>query len=308
MNRHQNMILHGILSQHKVDKTFVTTWSIPSDDFTLAWPTASLAGYSFDYDIDWGDGSPVENIKAPTGVSHTFSNAGIYKVKVKGVMPRWTINNGAMKDYLIGVDNWGDVGFAYFANMFQGCSNLEYIKGKVVLSGNAGGMLRNCTVFNHPIGHWDVGAVTNMNRMFYDSPFNQNIGNWNVGNVEDMSYMFRNSPFNQDIGNWNVGVVTNMNWMFCASPFNQDIGNWNVGKVNNMMCMFRDASAFNQDIGNWNVGNVTDMSYMFFNASAFNQDLSGWCVSKIPTRPTNFDSGATAWVLPNSRPIWGTCP
>ena len=307
MNRHQNMILHGILSQHKVDKTFVTTWSIPSDDFTLAWPTASLAGYSFDYDIDWGDGSPVENIKAPTGVSHTFSNAGIYKVKVKGVMPKWTLNNGAMKDYLIGVDNWGDVGFAYFANMFQGCSNLEYIKGKVVLSGNAGGMLRDCTVFNHPIGHWDVGAVTNMNRMFYASPFNQDIGNWNVGKVTDMSYMFRDSPFNQDIGNWNVGVVTNMNWMFCASPFNQDIGNWNVGKVTDMSCMFRD-SPFNQDIGNWNVGNVTDMSYMFFNASAFNQDLSGWCVSKIPTRPTNFDSGATAWVLPNSRPIWGTCP
>jgi len=54
------------------------------------------------------------------------------------------------------------------------------------------------------------------------------------------------------------------------------------------------------------VSNVTYMSYMFAYAFAFNQDLSGWCVSLIPTEPTSFDIGATAWVLP--RPVWGTCP
>jgi hypothetical protein len=24
--------------------------------------------------------------------------------------------------------------------------------------------------------------------------------------------------------------------------------------------------------------------------------------------PNDFDSGATAWTLTNSRPVWGTCP
>ena len=51
---------------------------------------------------------------------------------------------------------------------------------------------------------------------------------------------------------------------------------------------------------------VTDMSYMFNFATAFNQDLKGWCVSNITSKPSNFDIGATSWVLP--RPVWGTCP
>ena len=39
---------------------------------------------------------------------------------------------------------------------------------------------------------------------------------------------------------------------------------------------------------------------------SFNQDLSSWCVSLIPSLPSNFDTGATSWVL--LRPVWGTCP
>jgi len=29
-------------------------------------------------------------------------------------------------------------------------------------------------------------------------------------------------------------------------------------------------------------------------------------VSNITSKPSNFDIGATSWVLP--RPVWGTCP
>jgi len=47
------------------------------------------------------------------------------------------------------------------------------------------------------------------------------------------------------------------------------------------------------------------MTSMFRDSIKFNQDLSGWCVSQIGSRPTTFDSGASSWVLPNSRPDWG---
>jgi hypothetical protein len=50
------------------------------------------------------------------------------------------------------------------------------------------------------------------------------------------------------------------------------------------------------------------MIEMFQDAGAFNQDLSDWCVSLIPSEPVDFDIGADAWVLANSRPVWGTCP
>jgi surface protein len=95
---------------------------------------------------------------------------------------------------------------------------------------------------------------------------------------------------------------------FIASSFNQNISNWNVSNVTNMSAMFAIAKAFNQNISNWNVSNVTNMSGMFASAEAFNQNLSGWCVTNIGSEPTSFDLGATAWVLANSRPIWGTCP
>lgn len=46
---------------------------------------------------------------------------------------------------------------------------------------------------------------------------------------------------------------------------------------------------------------------MFMNATSFNQDLSGWCVSDYPTKPTQFDEGASSWEEHN-KPVWGTCP
>jgi len=51
---------------------------------------------------------------------------------------------------------------------------------------------------------------------------------------------------------------------------------------------------------------VMNMDTMFGGANNFNQNLSGWCVSLISLEPSNFDTGATSWVLP--RPVWGTCP
>jgi hypothetical protein len=50
------------------------------------------------------------------------------------------------------------------------------------------------------------------------------------------------------------------------------------------------------------------MNLMFAIAEAFNQDISNWCVTDIANEPVYFDTGADAWVLANSRPIWGTCP
>jgi len=100
-----------------------------------------------------------------------------------------------------------------------------------------------------------------------------------------------------------------MNQMFHnATAFNGHIGGWNTGNVTEMRHMFAGATVFNRNIGGWNTAKVNAMDSMFLHARAFNQDLSGWCVPLIATAPQWFDEAAIAWVLPNSRPIWGTCP
>ena len=147
---------------------------------------------------------------------------------------------------------------------------------------------------------------------FINADSNQDISSWDVSNVTNMQWVFAyTTSFNQPLNSWDVSSVTNIRGMFKnTSSFNQPLNNWDVSNDINMYEMFQDSEAFNQPLNNWDVSNITlsNMNYMFRNALAFNQDLSGWCVANISGEPLKFDDGANAWVLANSRPIWGTCP
>ena len=88
-----------------------------------------------------------------------------------------------------------------------------------------------------------------------------------------------------------------------VTAFNQDISGWDTSSVVDMGFVFYGATAFNQDISGWDTSSATNMAFMFYNAAAFDQDLSAWCVSAIPSVPSNFATGATAWTLP--KPNWG---
>ena len=122
--------------------------------------------------------------------------------------------------------------------------------------------------------------------------------------------------FDGDISHWDTSSVTSMAQMFFYNAsFNQDISHWDTSNVTNMAQMFQFDSpgdeglpAFNQDISGWDTSNVENMTAMFRNHGSFNQDLSGWCVTKIAEAPFAFDQRADAWLLQNSRPVWGTCP
>lgn len=175
-------------------------------------------------------------------------------------------------------------------------------------------IFENAQSFNQDISNWDISGLDSMLYMFLDATsFNQPIGNWDTSNITDMSSTFNGATnFDQYIGDWDTSNVTSMARTFLeAESFNQDISGWDTSNVDNMSLMFRDALSFNKDISGWDTSNLTDrgdMSRMFNNAQSFNQDLSNWCVTRIASSPYYFDSDATAWTLPNSRPIWGTCP
>ena len=243
--------------------------------------------------IDWGDGSAIENITTSGDVSHTYSSNGIYTVEITGNLERFggeiDSSNSAK---LTKVLSFGNLGLISLRKAFYYARNLTVVPDTVPTTvTDMSYMFYGAFNFNDDISNWNVSNVTNMAYIFYNAHnFNQDIGSWNVGNVTDMAYIFSNTNFNQDIGNWNVSNVTNMTYMFYnAQNFNQDIGSWNVGNVTDMAYMFYNAHNFNQDIGNWNVSNVTDMSYMFSEAFFFNQDIGNWNVSNVTNMSGMFD-------------------
>lgn len=162
--------------------------------------------------------------------------------------------------------------------------------------------------FNQDISTWDVSRVSDFSRVFKgDASFNRSLDTWDVSKATTMEAMFMNAgAFNGNIADWKTAHVTNMSQMFSGSGFNGDISGWDVSGVQQMSYMFQNDGNFDGSIGIWKTAGVSNMDYMFSGAPAFNQDLSGWCVAKIPSKPTSFDAGATAWTLPE--PAWGTCP
>ena len=70
-----------------------------------------------------------------------------------------------------------------------------------------------------------------MSYMFKFSVFNQPIGDWDVSSVTDMNFMFTSAEsFNQDIGNWEVNYVT------LCTDFSDGTPQWTLPQPNFTNC------------------------------------------------------------------------
>jgi surface protein len=280
-----------------------------------SWDTSSVTDMAsmfynapvFNQDISSWDTSSV------TTMDYMFRNAPAFNQDISS----WDTSNVTNMSFMFyqasvfnqDIGSWDTSSVTNMSSMFEFASAFNQDIGAWDTSNvtNMNTMFWGASAFNQDIGSWDTSSVTDMSNMFYQaSTFNQDIGSWDTSSVTSTRYMFSFAyAFNQDIGSWDTSLVTNMSYMFWyAREFNQDISSWDTSSVTTMSNMFRNAYAFNQDIGSWDTSSVTNMYYMFGSASAFNQDLSTWNVSLIPSVPSGFDTGATAWTLP--RPVWGT--
>lgn len=238
--------------------------------------------HTYDFDIDWGDGTTQSNVSQ--SLTHTFPKPGRYTIKIYGKYSRPKFEGLRLQKLL----SWGDIEYLSFAYSFMNATgeiSTTEIPNHSKVS-NYSSMFSGATAIPKNIAQWDMSQATNTSSMFRETDFNQDISDWNVSNVTNMEWMFAESDFNQDISNWNVSKVVNMRSMFLESAFNQPIANWDVSKVTNMSAMFK-SSKFDQPIDAWDVSNVKDMSYMFAHSN-FNQDLNSWDVSSVKNMSAMF--------------------
>ena len=132
------------------------------------------------------------------------------------------------------------------------------------------------------------------------SLFNQPIGSWNVSKVGIMSYMFENAnAFNQDLSNWNVSNVYEMTDMFYqANQFDQDLSAWDFRLItdlsgflsySNVSTLHVDALlesfAVQYEMGNYKNENITfgaqSLTYCDRAVFDFLVNQKGWSFNSI---------------------------
>lgn len=292
-------------------KVFETEWVVPSSSLTIQFPysASSSNAETCQFQVLWGDepegtlisNTPlITNCNDPSKLSHSYTKAGTYRVKVVGKLRYWGLFlriNMDMSD----PDNWvltehapklrkvisfGPVGLNYYA--FAACSELSEMPRHDIPNSDHLTDMRyffyKNILFDASIGHWDTTNVNNMDSMFMDAEnFNRDIGQWNTSSVLDMTQVFASAYlFNRPLGAWDTSKVQDMRLMFFeANSFNKPLGSFNTSNVKSMKLMFSKAAAFNQSIAAWDTSNVTDMYGMFKEAVSFNQDVGQWTVSKV---------------------------
>ena len=278
---------------------FSSTWRVSADGETITLPLVDDAMYTYNFTVDWGDGSPISEITSfdDADKTHTYETAGDYNLVIEGTLEAWSFNNAddGDKDKILSVEDFGDLGYTNLSGAFHGCTNLEDFEGGVTSAvTDMSSMFEGATDTNPDVSNWDVSSVTGtgMTNMFNGAAAaDPDVSNWDVSKVTDMSFMFWGATnADPDMSEWDVSSVINMESMFRdTTSADPNVSNWDVSKVTDMSSMFEGATSANPDVSNWDVSKVTDMTNMFNGATAADPDVSGWVVSEVTGMTNMFD-------------------
>ena len=89
---------------------FITKWNITTAGETVTLPLKANTRY--DFEINWGDDSPIQRIKSFDDVqkTHVYETVGVYSVSIKGVLEFFGYPRGNPMTYqLIEIVQWGDI-------------------------------------------------------------------------------------------------------------------------------------------------------------------------------------------------------
>lgn len=162
-------------------------------------PLISTGSYNFT--VDWGDGT-TDTITDWFSLDaiHTYTEPGIYTLKIEGEITGWQFNNTKDKAKLLTIEQWGPLKLGTTeGNYFYGCSELKiFAKDRLNLTNttNLANCFKDCTqlVTNSQVSYWDVKNVNSMENMFENCiNFNTDISTWYLDSVTNLSKFLLNA-------------------------------------------------------------------------------------------------------------------
>lgn len=280
---------------------FISVWRTTAPNETITLPLVS--GFSYNFDVDWGDGTPTSTVTAfdDGDITHSYDNAGDYTVTISGSAEAWRFQGTADSDKIIEVQNFGDLGWKDLSGAFANCRELISFSG-----GKTEDVTTMANMFNTAnklasldLSSFNTANVTTMNSMFQLTSVltTLNLSNFNTINVTDMTRLFSGvGALSIDVSSFNTTNVTSMQQMFGYTSATQILGfsspSFDTSNVTDMSLMFLStASLTSLNLSNFNTSNVTNMNMMFaWPGSAYDLTLNNWDINPLPSA-TNIFSG-----------------
>ncbi len=185
-------------------QAFTFTWKTDQANESMTLPL--VFGYSYDFVVDWGDGSQ-DRITSATSEkkTHQFGQAKTYTLSLTGQVEAWNNVSGTCK--IQQVLELGKVGWKNLNSAFSYCQSLTAINGgETSQVTDMGYMFNGATSANPDVSKWDISKVTSMYGMFYDATSaNPDVSKWDTSKVTDMGAIFSGATLaNPNISKWSV--------------------------------------------------------------------------------------------------------
>lgn len=314
--QHQSNIGHGGNNPIFNFPPFILQWTTTGTDevVTLGLSDNGTSGtFTYDFRINWGDGSADEFYSSSANITHTYATAGTYSSSIYGTFPAMNMDN-ITPENLSGVINWGSSPFESLYEGFRDQSNLTTFNPPDVPTFSYPADLSYLVAFatvpsNFKVYNWNLNNVTTVYGAFAFTDFtnlpNFYLAGWNTRNVTDFSFLFYNNGISaleriRGLYTWDVGNVTNMTFAFSGigNVESLNLNGWNTSKTTNMSSLFRGNTGAGQrsktsdlDLRGWDFSNVTNMGVMLFtlnsstsSAATIDADklnINNWDVSNV---------------------------
>ena len=220
--------------------------------------------FSGNYTVDWGDGSPLENVLSGVKAEHSYSYASVSNTTTEGWRQALikVIPTGAANITTVNLQQT-PTGIAVgkvsqFVDIVMSIPNVTGAQSNLVIGAGSNVIHR----IVQRIWIKEIGAINAMNTMFQNCNSLQSVPLFNTSSVITMTSMFDNCNSLQIVPLFNTANVTVMQAMFNVCSSLTSLPLFNTTSVNNMSNMFNSCRSL-VSVPLFNTANVITMQAMF---------------------------------------------